>query len=84
MRIIKMTQAQNNTHSTATLTHTCCPISQHAFGTGAAAIGAKAVEALHSWKAGFLFTLVDIFQARYTCQKHTQETDSVNINQNFH
>lgn len=60
-------------HSMLTLTCTCRPISQHAFGAWAAAVGAKAVEALDSWETRLPFTLIDIFQACHTCQKHTQD-----------
>lgn len=63
-----------------TLTCTYCPISQHAFGAWAAAIGAKVIEALDAWETGLPFTLINIFQARHTCQKGTQEasvTDSL-------
>lgn len=45
------------------LTRTYSPISQHAFGAGAAAIGAEAVEALDSWETGLPLTLVDVLQA---------------------
>lgn len=57
-------------HSVLMLTCTCRPIPHHAFRAQAAAIRAKAVEALDSLEARLSFTLIDIFQARYTCQKH--------------
>lgn len=52
------------------LTCTCRPISQHAFGAWAAAVGAEAVEALDSLETRFPFTLVDILQARHTWNTH--------------
>lgn len=39
------------------------PISHHAFGTGATAVGAEAIEALDTWETGLPFALVDVFQA---------------------
>lgn len=45
------------------LTHTSCPISQHAFGAWTTAEGADAVEALDSGKTRILVTLVDVLHA---------------------
>lgn len=62
------------------LTSACCSVSQHAFGTRAADIRTKAVDALDPLETGLPLTLIDVFQAcqAYWCAStHTQSLVSL-------